>query len=73
MLYTSLLSGRIIKRKGLSSRKAVDKAYAYTSRPVLANALGLSVGLSVLLFSPPAYPPVCFPFDMGINDIRCVF
>ena len=40
------------KKKGLSSREAVDKAYAYTSRPVLANALGLSVGLSALLFSP---------------------
>lgn len=40
------------KQQGMTSREAVNKAYDYTSRPILANALGLSVGLSALQFSP---------------------
>ncbi len=40
------------KRKGLSSNEAVEKAYLYTSRPIMANALGLAIGLSALLLSP---------------------
>lgn len=32
--------------------ESAEKAYKYTSRPILANAIGLAIGLSVLLFSP---------------------
>lgn len=34
------------------SKFAVEKAFKYTSRPVIANALGISIGLSILMFSP---------------------
>jgi len=40
------------KQKGYSSKEAVEKSYHYTSRPIMANALGLAVGLSALLLSP---------------------
>jgi len=31
---------------------ALDKAFNYCSRPIVANAFGLAIGLSVLMFSP---------------------
>jgi len=40
------------KKKGYNTQEAVDKAYDYTSRPIMANAFGLSLGLSALLLSP---------------------
>ena len=40
------------KRQGLSSLDAVNEAYKYTSRPIIANALGFSLGLSSLFISP---------------------
>lgn len=40
------------KKQGYDTQKAVDKAYDYTSRPIMANAFGLSLGLSALLLSP---------------------
>jgi len=40
------------KNQGLSSPQAVEKAYGFSSRPIIANALGFSIGLSVLLISP---------------------
>ena len=35
-----------------NSKFATLKAFKYTSRPVIANALGISVGLSILMASP---------------------
>ncbi|EOD00201.1 efflux RND transporter permease subunit [Caldisalinibacter kiritimatiensis] len=43
---------RSLKDIGYNSKIALEKAYAYTARPIMANALGLSIGLSALLFSP---------------------
>jgi hypothetical protein len=40
------------KKQGYNTKDAVEKAYSYTSRPIMANAFGLAVGLSALLFSP---------------------
>jgi predicted RND superfamily exporter protein len=40
------------KNKGYDSEQAVEKAYNYTSRPIMANAFGLAIGLSALLMSP---------------------
>lgn len=40
------------KRRGFNSNKAAEKAYKYTSRPILANAFGIATGLSALLLSP---------------------
>ena len=40
------------KKQGYNNKKAVDRAYDYTSRPILANAFGLALGLSALLMSP---------------------
>ncbi len=40
------------RKKGYNSAEATDKAYSYTSRPILANAFGLAIGLSALLLSP---------------------
>ena len=40
------------KNRGFNSREAVKKSYNYTSRPILANAFGLAIGLSALLLSP---------------------
>ena len=48
--YTSVW--QYYKNSGLNSQKSVNKAYTYTSRPILANAFGLAIGLSALLFSP---------------------
>ena len=40
------------KREGLASDQAVENAYAFSSRPIIANALGFAMGLSVLMLSP---------------------
>ena len=40
------------KESGLTSEESTEKAYKYTSRPIIANALGLAVGVSSMLFSP---------------------
>jgi len=48
-----LISGIYYFRKqGLGRRDSVDAALSSVSRPVLANAFGLAIGLSVLFFSP---------------------
>ncbi len=48
-----LISGIYYFRKqGLGSIDSVDSALSSLSRPVLANAFGLAIGLSVLFFSP---------------------
>jgi len=39
-------------RKEYGPKEASKKAFQYVSRPVLANALGLAIGLSALLLSP---------------------
>ena len=40
------------KKEGLTSDDAVKKAYSFASRPIIANALGFSIGLSALMVSP---------------------
>jgi len=40
------------RRRGLASREAVNQMLTTVSKPVLANAFGLAIGLSVLFFSP---------------------
>ena len=48
-----LISGIYYFRKqGLGGTESVDSALLSLSRPILANAFGLSVGLSVFFFSP---------------------
>ncbi|HEY50057.1 MAG TPA: MMPL family transporter [Dehalococcoidia bacterium] len=48
-----LISGiYYFRKRGMDSGQSVDSALASVSRPVLANALGLAIGLSVLFFSP---------------------
>jgi len=48
-----LISGIYYFRKqGLGTTESVDSALASLSKPVLANAFGLAIGLSVLFFSP---------------------
>ena len=41
-----------LQEKGFTSKEATDKAYKYTSRPIIANAFGLAIGLSAMLLSP---------------------
>jgi predicted RND superfamily exporter protein len=48
--FTSVWKG--YKEKGFTSKEAADKAYKYTSRPIIANAFGLAIGLSAMLLSP---------------------
>ncbi|GAB6106531.1 efflux RND transporter permease subunit [Fusibacter bizertensis] len=48
--FTSIF--RSYKKEGMTSNLAVDKAYGFSSRPIIANALGFSIGLSVLMLSP---------------------
>ncbi len=43
-----------LKKDGLTGKELIDKTYAYTARPIIANALGLSFGLSALFISPLA-------------------
>lgn len=40
------------KKQGYENISAVNKAYDYTARPIMANAFGLAIGLSALLMSP---------------------
>lgn len=40
------------KNQGYENSKAVNKAYDYTSKPIMANTFGLAIGLSALLMSP---------------------
>jgi len=48
-----LISGiYYFRRQGLGQQESVDSALLSLSRPILANALGLAIGLSVLFFSP---------------------
>ena len=48
-----IISGIYYYRKeGLGKRESIDSALHSVARPVMANALGLSIGLSVLFFSP---------------------
>ena len=48
-----LISGIYYFRKqGMGRRESVDAALTSVSNPVLANAFGLAIGLSVLFFSP---------------------
>jgi predicted RND superfamily exporter protein len=48
-----LISGiYYFRNHGLGSVESVDSALTSLSRPILANAFGLAIGLSVLLFSP---------------------
>lgn len=41
-----------LKNTGLNSIESVDKAYSFAARPIIANALGLSLGFSALMLSP---------------------
>jgi predicted RND superfamily exporter protein len=48
-----LISGIYYFRKqGLGNKESVDSALLSLSRPILANAFGLAIGLSVFFFSP---------------------
>ena len=48
-----LISGIYYFRKqGLDRRKSIDAALSSVSRPILANAFGLAIGMSALFFSP---------------------
>ncbi len=48
-----LLSGIYhFQREGMGRRESVNAALSSVSRPVLANAFGLAIGLSALFFSP---------------------
>jgi len=48
-----LISGiYYFRKRGMGRRESVDSALSSVSRPVLANAFGLAIGLSVLFFSP---------------------
>lgn len=38
--------------KSMSRLEAVQKAFKYTSRPIIANALGISLGLTIMMLSP---------------------
>ncbi|QTA38143.1 RND family transporter [Thermosipho ferrireducens] len=40
------------KNKGLSIKKAIEISFMHTSKPILANALGLSIGFTVMILSP---------------------
>ncbi|MDD3744784.1 MAG: MMPL family transporter, partial [Lentimicrobiaceae bacterium] len=48
--YTSVWM--TFKREGHSSAEANDFAFSYTARPIITNALGLSIGLTALMLSP---------------------
>ena len=48
-----LISGiYYFRRQGLGNVESVNSALSTVSRPILANAFGLAIGLSVLFFSP---------------------
>ena len=48
--FTSVFNA--YKKAGQNSTDAVTQAYAFSSRPITANALGFSIGLTVLMLSP---------------------
>ncbi len=48
--YTSVF--KEYKSEGLNSDEAARKALHYTERPIIANAFGVSIGLSALIISP---------------------
>lgn len=39
-------------KEGQNNNIAIETAYKYTSRPIITNALGISLGLSILMLSP---------------------
>jgi predicted RND superfamily exporter protein len=48
-----LISGiNYFRKQGLGRAESVDSALLTVSRPILANAFGLAIGLSILFFSP---------------------
>ena len=48
-----LISGiYYFRRTGMDDRQSIDSAITSVSRPILANAFGLAIGLSALFFSP---------------------
>ncbi len=48
-----LISGiHYFRKQGMNGRDSVNSALSSVSRPVLTNAFGLAIGLSVLFFSP---------------------
>ena len=48
-----LISGiYYFRRQGMERIDSVDSALSSLSRPILANAFGLAIGLSILFFSP---------------------
>jgi predicted RND superfamily exporter protein len=48
-----LISGiYFFRKRGLGSIDSVNSALSSVSRPILANAFGLAIGLSILFFSP---------------------
>lgn len=48
--FTSIYQG--FRTKGVSCNEAADRAYGFSARPIIANALGFSIGLTVLMLSP---------------------
>lgn len=48
--YTSVFMH--LKKEGMLPNEAANKAYHYSARPIIANALGLALGMSALLLSP---------------------
>lgn len=52
---------RYFIKEGNTKHEAVEKAYQNASRPIIANALGISIGLSILMFS-----PLTIHFDVSI-------
>jgi predicted RND superfamily exporter protein len=40
------------KSRNMSSEDAINEAFHYTSRPIIANAIGLAIGMSALMLSP---------------------
>ncbi|QVK19904.1 MMPL family transporter [Mycoplasmatota bacterium] len=39
-------------RKKMKTEEALDRTFKYCARPIITNALGLSIGFSILMFSP---------------------
>jgi len=48
--FTSIYQG--FRNKGISADEAAENAYGFSARPIIANALGFSIGLTVLMLSP---------------------
>jgi len=43
---------KVFLDENMTKNQAVVKAYKYTSRPIIANALGISIGFTILMLSP---------------------